>query len=453
MTISIHLKSNKTMRYDISKATAPQMPTLGKGTECIKLLLTQTSKDMHEPLVPMLFPVLGAHVSGAEFQYPDLSWKELCGQMANLVAESGGNKGQLSNLVEAICRDFRQHDEEELKKLVEWQRQMKTKSANKEKPARPDVAFWFPPSDVTSAAFLQNAMACEALGGRTQYLNMPEVEMADRICGGHKQISQMLRNIYDRQRTGALRATADGVTGNPILRANLTISSTPYATRKFYKNDLFNGTFGRMVFSYKARTSRDGRIPRQGKYSDEFYKMLDEYLVRLNICKGRFIITPLNKLTDKLAQDMATLGDLTDDDVLWDASKRALVSAWKAGCVLWVLNNQTWTKAMGDVVEWLVYRDIWSKMQIFADLLHQDADQLNEAQRRGPKNMLDDLPETFNEAQLEALRTSMGKSKDGAKDQLYKWVSRGFITRSSETSLYSKTELYLKGNSSNKDSR
>ena len=92
------------MRYDISKATAPAMPTLGKGTECIRLLLSQTSKDMHEPLVPMLFPILGAHISGAEFQYPDLTWKELCGQMANLVAESGGNKGQLSLLIEAICR-------------------------------------------------------------------------------------------------------------------------------------------------------------------------------------------------------------------------------------------------------------------------------------------------------------------------------------------------------------
>ncbi len=95
-------------------------------------------------------------------------------------------------------------------------------------------------------------MALEAQGGRTQYLNMPEVEMADGMCGGHKQVSQMmLRNIYDRQRAGALRATADGVTGNPILRANLTLSATPFAARKYYKNDLFNGTFGRMVFSYK----------------------------------------------------------------------------------------------------------------------------------------------------------------------------------------------------------
>ena len=432
------------MRYDISKATAPAMPNLGKGTECIKILLSQASKDMHEPLVPMLFPILGAHMSGSGFQYPDLTWKEPCGMMANLVGDSGCNKGQLTNLVEAICHDFRQHDDAELKKLVEWQKQVKSMGANKEKPERPAVSFWFPPSDTTRPAFLQNAMALEAQGARTQYMNMPEVEMADGLCGGHRQVSQMLRIIYDRQRAGAMRATVDGVTGNPILRANLTFSSTPYATRNFYRKELFNGTFGRMVFSYKARTSRDGRIPRQGRYSDEFYKQLDEYLIRLDICKGKFIIKPLNKLTDNLAADMASMADLADDDVLWDVSKRALLSAWKAGCVLWVLNNQTWTKSMGELVEWLVYHDIWSKMQLFADLLGKDADQVSEAQRRGPKNMLDSLPDTFNEAQLEALRTSLDKSKEGTKGQLAKWVHRKFIEYSAQTGLYTKTEEYLR---------
>ena len=66
------------MKYDITKKSAPAMPTLGKGTECVRLLLSQTSKDMHEALVPMFFPVLGAHMSGSEFQYPDLSWKLIC---------------------------------------------------------------------------------------------------------------------------------------------------------------------------------------------------------------------------------------------------------------------------------------------------------------------------------------------------------------------------------------
>ena len=69
------------MKYDISKPKAPEMPTLGKGTECIKLLLSQASNDMHEPLVPMFFPVLGAHISDAEFQYPDLKWKEIASRM------------------------------------------------------------------------------------------------------------------------------------------------------------------------------------------------------------------------------------------------------------------------------------------------------------------------------------------------------------------------------------
>ena len=71
------------MKYDITKPKAPTMPTLGKGTECIRLLLSQTSKDMHDPLVPMLFPILGAHMSGSEFQYPDLTWKEPCGQITH----------------------------------------------------------------------------------------------------------------------------------------------------------------------------------------------------------------------------------------------------------------------------------------------------------------------------------------------------------------------------------
>ena len=83
------------MKHDISKITAPKMPKLGRGLENVALLLSQVSKDMHQPLVPMLFPILGAHVSGAEFMYLDKSWKEMCRMLANLVADSGAGKGPL----------------------------------------------------------------------------------------------------------------------------------------------------------------------------------------------------------------------------------------------------------------------------------------------------------------------------------------------------------------------
>jgi len=431
------------MRYDITTNKAPEMPNLGKGAECIKLLLSQASKDMYEPLVPMLFPSLGAHISDAEFQYPDRSWKEMCGQMAQLVGDSGCNKGQLTDLVKAICRDFQQHDEQEFIKLEEWAKLYHSKS--KDKPVKPSIAIFFPPSDTTNAAFIENAMNLMKIGGKSQYFNLPEVEMADKLCGGHRQVSHLLRNVYDMARAGALRATADGISGNPVLRVGITLSGTPVTVRTFYKNELHNGTFGRMVFSYKPRTSRNGRIPRKGEFTDDFYQKLDTYLARLDMTKGRFIIRPLNKLIDNLAADMATLADLVDDDVLWDVSKRALVSAWKAGCILWVLNNQTWTKSMSELVEWLVYHDLWSKMQIFADLLGKDADVVCEAQRRGPKNMLQQLPDTFGQAQLEALRSTLGKNPEGAKAQLYQWVFRKFITYSNQTGLYTKTEEFLKG--------
>ena len=68
-----------------------------------------------------------------------------------------------------------------MNKLVEWSRLYKTKANSKDKPARPDTAILFPPTDTTRAGFLLNAMGCETLGGRTQYFNLPEVEMADGL--------------------------------------------------------------------------------------------------------------------------------------------------------------------------------------------------------------------------------------------------------------------------------
>ena len=341
-------------------------------------------------------------------------------------------------------RSARDHDEVEYKRLSDWIRLTKTKGANKEKPERPDVSFWFPPADLTNPAFIQNAMALEKQGGRTQYLNLPEVEMADKMCGGHRQVSQTIRNIYDRQRAGALRATADGVTGNPLLRVNITFSSTPDSARSFYRKDLTNGFFGRIPFAYKARGERKGRIPRQGCYNDEFLSQLDEYLLRLDNCKGKFIVKPLNKVADQLAEEMARLADLADDDMLFELSHRSIFAAWKKGATLWILNNQTWSHSIGEYVIWFCYYDLWSKVKVFGDMFKGGDAPSEEIQKSGPKNMLDSLDKIFSEQQLEALRLSLGKSKGGTKHLLNVWKYRGFITYCEQTGLYTKTEEYLK---------
>ena len=44
--------------------------------------------------------------------------------MAILNGETGGIKDHLSDLVEAFCHQFSEHDEEDLKKLDEWKRRV-----------------------------------------------------------------------------------------------------------------------------------------------------------------------------------------------------------------------------------------------------------------------------------------------------------------------------------------
>ena len=168
---------------------------------------------------------------------------------------------------------------------------------------------------------------------------------------------------------------------------------------------------------------------------------------RLENCKGRHVIRPLNKLVERLANDIAEMGDLTDNDSLWDMGKRSLISAWKAGCIMWALNNMTWTRAMGDVVEWLVWHDMWSKYQVLGDMLKEGDTSTAEASKAAPANMLDDIrSDSFTENQLEALRQSMGKPTGSAtKRQLRVWVHRGLITLNEQTGLYTKTKKYLNG--------
>ena len=436
------------MIYDITRPTPPEMPTLGKGLETQRLLLSQTSKDMFQPEHPLLYAPLGAKISGAEFQYPSGQWLEPCGQIRLLCADSGNNKGQHSLLVEAIMREELRSDHEAINKYLEWQKAYK--AANKrDKPVEQDLCIHVMPSDTTRPGYLKAQMAAEKHGGYTTFIDLPEAVMLDNLCGGHKQMTQILRLIHDRSRYQALRATADGITGSAILRTNISMASNPTDIRKFLKYNLLDGTLGRIAFTYKPRSEkRDPNIPVIGKFDEGFYQELNNRMAPLALCKGRYVIPQLNKVCKKLAAEICEYADLTDNDIMWDMAKRSIVASFKAGCVMWALNKMTWTRGMGDMVEWLTWYGIWSVWAVMGDMLKDGGDTGSaEGGKTGPANMLDSIEgNTFNEQQLDALRQQMGKSTGAAsKKQLSVWAARGFIEYSAQTGLYTKTEKYLKG--------
>ena len=61
------------MDYNIFSNIAPAMSKLSTGTEFVKFAISQASKDMQEPLFPMLFPILEVEINGAIFQHSDLN--------------------------------------------------------------------------------------------------------------------------------------------------------------------------------------------------------------------------------------------------------------------------------------------------------------------------------------------------------------------------------------------
>ena len=60
------------MKYYINNKTAPNMPTLGKGTECIQIIPSLDSETMFFLLITMYFTLLGTQVCVFKFQHPDL---------------------------------------------------------------------------------------------------------------------------------------------------------------------------------------------------------------------------------------------------------------------------------------------------------------------------------------------------------------------------------------------
>ena len=103
----------------------------------------------------------------------------------------------------------------------------------------------------------------------------------------------------------------------------------------------------------------------------------------------------------------------------------------------------TYTRSIGEWMVYFCYFDLWSRLQVFDQMISTNEIQADDTRKRGQVNMLESLPNPFSEQQLEYLRVSLGKSKEGTKHQISVWANRHFIDYSNQTGLYSKTQTYL----------
>lgn len=426
---------------------APKAPSLlEQGLEFILLLSGLISKEMREAVIASIYPAICSLVRNTKFIYQSNAPMELCGMLGCLVGASGIGKGELTRLSKIVTRGLRQHDEETLQKYLAYQKVYeKQKGTNKAKEEAPDLYYLAPPANITGPAFTKNAMACEKAGNYSFYVNIPEIEMLNGLCGGHKKMSETVRGIFDMEQVGALRATADGITGNPTLRVNINASTTPGQARKFFRNDMHTGTWNRFMCVYKEQGERSGKIPVQGILDEEMQQQIDDYLKRLELYEGTHRIVELDNVIARLSDDMAEYANLTDSDEFFTLSHRSLIIGYKVGCCLWLLNNCCWTPAMTKHVEWIIAMDLWSKYQVYSDLIEENEfTAIDDSSKTGPKNLLDNMPgDTFSLQEFEEMCLK-NKTKTDAKGLIKNYKKRKYIEFSNQTGLYTKTPKYLK---------
>jgi len=432
----------KTVNYDLLSSTPPTMPKNLPGF--VRHAISNVPKHMRPAASNMVFPPASSYMTDTVFVYKDNVEHEPASS-EGCISASGVGKSYVDTCCDHIAHLHKEHDKKSEKKLEEWARECKSKGANKDKAPRPlDCAIFCPDPDITNPAFIQLLSDAERDGNHSLYLNVSELDMLNYLCGSHRKLSQMIRNMTDKGKTwGAHRATVDGVSGRPPLRVRINYNCVPEKAQYFWRDCTADGTTWRLGCSYIPRPTERTGIPKQGKYDEAWYAKLDEYLERLSSTKGRFEVKPCLKLIHELDEELSDIADLCDNSVFESMYHRSLVIAWIKGCLLWVTEGCRWSNTIAEFVRFSLYYDLWSKIQIFAPHLKQKQTvSVADVKKYGPTNMLDLLDDTFSKQDLENLRISLDKPAD-ATSQLKNWLHRGFITLSNSTGMYSKTPSYL----------
>ena len=224
------------------------------------------------------------------------------------------------------------------------------------------------------------------------------------------------------------------VTARPRCRFNWNACTTVQKGQKYFRNVLTDGPISRINFCTIPEAEIGNEQPIYGQYDAAFDEALKPYIDNLCAARGFVDCPQATKLAKKLQQECAEFARLSQDEVYWNLSFRACVIAWLKACVLYVANGCKWEKSIEDFVRWSLNYDLWCKMQFFGDAIRK-ANCVDETSgRRGPHNLLLDLPDVFSLEDARRVRRQQGLPDKGLRPMISNWKSRGYINQISEIS-------------------
>ena len=401
----------------------PAMPE--KLPKLVELLISRTPEIYKPAVAHAIFPPLATHLWQTSFRYIDNVVHEATLSTC-LLAGTGAGKSSVDKPIRYIMEDIRKRDAENLKREKEWKEEVTRKGANKDKRKRPDnLVIQEIDADMTSPAFVMRTAEAQ---GRFLYTSLNELDQFDALRGsGNQQFRIMCLafdpfNLFGQQRVGV-----QSVTERVTIRFNWNASTTIQKGQRYFSKVLTDGPISRINFCTIPEREIGDEMPVYGDYNDAYREALKPYIENLNNARGLIDCPEAFQLALKLKDENAEFSRLSQDRVYENLSFRANVIAYLKACVLYVANGCKWEPEIDEFIRWSERYDLYCKMRFFGDAIKRANDTGEKSSKRGPSNMLMQLPDEFTYQQVIDLRVANGMSQKGTSKMLGNWKDRHYI--------------------------
>ena len=456
-TLAICRDNSELRTHNSELVTPPKMPV--KLPPLIKLLVSKTPQIYRPAVAHAVFPALATHLWRTTFRYIDNVEHEAT-LMNVLMAGTGAGKNCITDPINRILKDIRKRDMDNLQREKEWKAEMQTKGSNKDKRQRPEgLVIQEIDPDMTNAAFVQRLADAEE---RFLYTKMNEIDQFDALktsarSKAHFQIMCLAfdpGNVYGQTRIGT-----GSVSERVCIRFNWNASTTIQKGQAYFRSVLTDGPISRINFCTIPERPIGSEMPVYGTYDANFDEELRPYIERLNRARGPIECKQARTLSKKLIEECADFARLSESRVYENLSFRANVIAFLKACILYVAHGEKWDKTMEEFVRWSLRYDMWCKMQFFGGAIEAQEEAVSVVKKRGPKNLLDLLPEVFTREEANLMRQRQGICRGNVKMMLENWKKRGYIEpygakpENIGQQRYIKTEAYLREHPQQSDSQ
>jgi hypothetical protein len=403
----------------------PHMP---KTLPAMIRLLVSKTPDIYKPAVAhAVFPALAAHLWHTRFKYIDNVEHEAT-LMNVLMAGTGAGKSCITGPIDSIMRDIRERDRINMKKEQQWKDEMSTKGANKDKQKRPEgIIIQEVDADMTNAAFVLRMAEAEE---HFLYVRMNEIEQFNALKTSARSDSQfqIMCLAFDPGNSyGQTRVGVQSVSKRVCIRFNWNASTTVRKGQQYFSRVLTDGPISRINFCTIPEQPIGAEMPVYGTYDAKFDEKLKPYIDNLNAARGLVECPEAFALAQKLHDENAEFARLSQSRIFENLSFRANVIAYLKAMILYVANGYKWEKSFENFIRWSEQYDMWCKMHFFGEAIEKANGEV-QVTKRGPRNLLEELPDRFTLDEAINVRRKAGLDSKRVKKMLSLWKSRGYIT-------------------------